>query len=307
MTLHSSRDDGDDVVSIVVPTMANARRETQLVRAVQSISEATARPVKIIACVNGDQWTQSAVNFLAHRDGVELHMLPKPSLPDAIAHGRRVVTTPFFGFLDDDDELLPGSLDRKLNLLSADQGLDVVCGNGVRRRFSGDEPMFSFLRDAAPDPLMAMFREIWLVSCGALYRSSSIPVSYFEDQSKFAEWTWLAFCLALDGKKLGFDDRPGFIVNETSGSLSKSTGFSEAYLALYQRMLNRRPPQAVRREILKRMANAAHDMSDAAYMRGDLRAAGRHHLASLSYPGGLRYLGYTLRLARLALGRRQRP
>jgi glycosyltransferase involved in cell wall biosynthesis len=288
-------------VSIIIPTLASISRKLQLLRAVDSVLVDAVGSARCIICVNGNQWDSSTIDALQRRGGVELHRLPEPSLPKAIAFGRSVVRTDFFGFLDDDDELLPGAIDQRLKIHLSKPDCDLVVSNGIRRTAFGDQTLLTQLELVPADPLTSLFRENWLPSCGGLFRTATIAQGYFEDYHEYAEWTWLAYRLALDGKRVETLNRPTFVVNDTPGSLSKSVAYDNAYIALYRRMLNCHPNIPIRKVILRRMANALHDQSSASLKRGEVFDAARKHLQSMLLPGGLRFFSYTRHIARQAL------
>lgn len=288
-------------VSIVISTLATISRRLQLVRAVESVLIGAKNSTKCIICVNGNQWDPTTIDVLQNRPGVELHQLPEPSLPKAIAFGRSIVKTEFFGFLDDDDEMLPGAIDERLALHLSNPDCDLVVSNGIRRSASGDKTMLDRLESVPANPLTSLFEENWLPSCGGLFRTSMIGQGYFEDYHPYAEWTWLAYRLALEGKKVAIINTLGFVVNDTPGSLSKSVAYDNAYIALYRRMLERNPPSMVRKIILRRMANALHDQSTASLNRGAILEATRKHVESMLLPGGMRFASYSRHIAMQAL------
>ena len=296
----------DCKVSIIIPTLASISRKLQLVRAVESVLSDAMDSVKCIICVNGNQWDATTIEALRSRKGVELHRLPEPSLPKAIAFGRSVVRTEFFGFLDDDDELLPGAINERVKTYLSKPNCDLVVSNGIRRTALGDQLLLTRLESVPADPLTSLFEENWLPSCGGLFRTATIGQGYFVDYHEYAEWTWLAYRLAIEGKRVAIVNRPTFVVNDTPGSLSKSVAYDNAYIALYRRMLDRNPKASIRKVILRRMASALHDQSSASLKRGETFDAARSHFHSLFLPGGLRFLSYTRHIARQALTSRLR-
>lgn len=286
------------LVTTIIPTTANSHRAHSLQRAIESIRASSSTPVAIVVVVNGQGFDSQICDWMESQPDVTLDFLEEPSLTAAILKGRQLVRTRFFSFLDDDDEYLPGSIDKRRAVLEDSLDVDVVVSNGFRREGGADRLAFNRLPAAICDPLNSVFGAIWLCSCNALYRTLSIQQNYFEELHARAEWTWLAFNLALNGKKVSAIDAPGFRIHDTPGSLSKSQEYQEAYLALYQRMLLKKPPTAVALLIKKRAASAWHDRSAQALNRGDRMDALLSHIRSLLLPGGLRYLSYTRRLLR---------
>lgn len=283
-------------LSVLVPTLADSARAVQIQRCVQSIRLSSSDPIRIIVVVNGDRHDASICEWLQSQPDVQLEKINQPSLPGALLRGRTLVNTPFFSTLDDDDEYLPGSSDRKLLALEASPNAAYAVGNGFRREADSDTLLYRDLSAINLDPLESLFRIAWLNSGNAVYRTESVSPGYFEDLHRYAEWTWLAFRLCLDGKVVRVVDAPCVRINVTPGSLSHSESYRDAYLALYERMLSLSPPPSVGRLIRRRMGAAWHDRSTFALSRGERREALMSHLRSLLFPGGLRYVGYTRRL-----------
>lgn len=300
-SVSAARDSGFPLVSIIVPTLASRDRRIQLTRAIGSVLNDNDSRVKVIVCVNGSVWDAACIEEIASINGVELHRLAEPSLPKAIAFGRSVVRSAYFGFLDDDDELLPGANECRLKVFLAQPECDVVISNGIRRTELGDETMLSLLALVSCDPLSILFKENWLPSCGGLFRSATIGQSYFDNYHQYAEWTWLAYRLAIDRKKIEALDSPTYVVNDTPGSLSKSAAYGESYISLYRRMLDCRPTPSIRKVILRRMATVLHDLSVASLKRGDTLDATRQHLQSILLPGGLRFASYSRHIVKQVL------
>ena len=65
-----------------------------------------------------------------------------------------------------------------------------------------------------------------------MLRTDTVESAYFEDPLRYAEWTWLAFKLARDGKAVAVVDQFLFRIHETPSSASKTTGYGEALATL---------------------------------------------------------------------------
>ena len=297
------------MVSVIVPTIAIKEKALLLRRAIESIRRSSASPVNIIAVVNGSRADPGICHWLASQPDIHHERLATPSSPLAVAHGRALVQTPFFSMLDDDDEYLPGGTDLKLAALTRNPDADIVVTSGFRQTNKADRPTMTSIEKVPRAPLSLLFESNWLSSCNALYRSASFPWAFFEDVHPYAEWTWLAFRLALADKQIVAMNQPTFRIHDTPGSLSKSEPYHHAYQALYQRMLDLQPPADVVRHIKTRMSSDWHDQSSRALSAGKRLDAMAFHLRSLMLPGGLRYLAYTRRLmvARAFDGLRSAP
>lgn len=162
--------------------------------------------------------------------------------------------------------------------------------------WQNDDNFYHLLPDILCDPLAALFRQNWLASCNALFRTASITGEYFANPHPYAEWTWLAFRLSMAGKQLAVIDEPGFRINDTPGSLSKSGAYKTSYFSLYERMLAGSPPAHIAKTFRMRIGAAWHERSADALTKGVWLEAMQCHMRSLLQPGGLRYLAYSRRL-----------
>lgn len=276
--------------------MAEQHRKVSLLRALDSARAASSDHVQFVVVVNGHRRSLEVTNSLETMSDVIIISLKDGSLPHALIAGRAAVTTPFFCCLDDDDELLPGSIDIRLNPMLADSRIDLVTGNGYGCIAGSDSVAYKHLDSVFKDPLRAIFVGNWLASCSALFRSDSIDVSYFENFHPHIEWTWLAFNLAMHKKNIAVVDKPTFRVHDTVGSASKSHQYRQAHLNLYERMLISQPPDDVRQLILSRIGGILHMEADDLWRAHRLFPAWIVHLRSLTYPGGLRYLTFSRHL-----------
>jgi glycosyltransferase involved in cell wall biosynthesis len=281
-------------VSTIIATMAAPERSELVRRAVLSVRRSSTLPVTIIVVVNGKRSDPELVAWLRAQHDVRLEILARPSLPHALLRGRELVRTPYFSTLDDDDEYLGNAIDLRLEAIRQ-SGADVVVTNGFRYCSGTIERSYDTLGKVPANPLEELFRTAWLHNGNALYRSDSVGSAFFTDHHAYAEWTWLAYKLALAGKRIAVLETPTFIYYDTPGSLSKSAICREAYMSLYRRMLDANPPPAVVRHIKRRIQSGLHDQSCYALDQGRRLEALRFHLCSLT-AGGLRYFSFGRRL-----------
>lgn len=279
-------------ITIILPTTCTAARAESLWCAIASIQMAEPTSTSIMVAVNGPHVSPALMAELSPRTNLRVVRFEEGSLPKTIARAVALVNTDYFGFLDDDDELLPGGLDKRLALLQSQPEVEIVLSNGYLHTGDGDQDYLQHLDSVPHNPLAAFFVENWLPSCGALFRRASVGAAYFENYHHYAEWSWLAFRLALEKKRFGIVNVPTFrVYADTPGSLSKSSEFRHSYVSLYQKMLAANPPAPIRSIILKKLANAHHDVSSHALAAGQLGECVRHHVRSL--PSGWRFLPYT--------------
>jgi glycosyltransferase involved in cell wall biosynthesis len=120
-----------------MPTIASAARADWLRRALDSVLlQQKVRAVPLVI-VNGDQYDQALVEELEAKPELSVSRLKRASLPEALNFGVRQVSTEAYGFLDDDDELLPGALARRAEALFDSVDVDLVVTNGYRRSVTG--------------------------------------------------------------------------------------------------------------------------------------------------------------------------
>lgn len=283
-------------VSIIIPTLADTNRSSTLKRAIYSIRNASIEQIRTIVVINGNRFDNTVCNWLQQQPDLLVTQINEGSSPLAQRHGRHLVTTDYFSFLDDDDEYLPCSIDHKISSLQQNLAADFVISSGFKCINSIDEPFYPELESVAEDPLTSLLQRNWMASCGALFRSATIDHSFFDNPHPYAEWTWLAYKLLLSGKKLEVVREPGFRIHDTPGSLSKTDRYRDSYFSLYERMLSEHPPKHIEKMIRAKIGAAFHDKSATDLFRGQWLEAWASHLKSLTHPNGLRYLTYTRRL-----------
>jgi len=283
-------------VSVIIPTMASAERAKLLLRAVDSIRASSIAPVGIIVVVNGDLFDSSVLEWLQAQPDVDIEWIVSASAPGAILRGRECVRTEFFSTLDDDDEYLPCTMERKISLLRANPKADMLIANAYIFSNEIDSLFYQNLPKVKADPLICLLRKNWLTSGNALFRTKAIGLPYFQNYHPYAEWTWLGFRLALDQKNILFSNEAVCRHHDTYNSLSKSQDYIQSYLPLFQRMLEYSPPPAAARMIRRKISASHHDASVSALRNGRFLEAWRQHWSSLIQTGGLRYLPYTRHL-----------
>lgn len=283
-------------VTVIIPTTAIKEKSVLLKRAVESIRHSSSGRIKIITVVNGDRADPAVCQWLQAQADIQYERVATPSAPLAVYRGRALVQTAFFSMLDDDNEYLPGGTDLKRAAFLSHSEADIVITTGLRCHGAVDTLAMSDIERVPLAPLVSLFQFAWLDNCNALFRSESFPDSFFSNPHPYAEWTWLAFKLAIAGKQIEAINQPTFRIHDTPGSLSKSDAYRAAYQSLYRRMLDMKPPTDVVRTIRARIGSDWHDQSVRALSRGDLRGAIGCHCRSLVLPDGLRYLAYSRRL-----------
>lgn len=248
--------------------------------------------VEVIVVVNGKRFDPACYEALCGESGLNVVYREEGNLPLAIRFGRSLVTAPVFAFLDDDDEYLPGALWRRLQPLLVDGAIGYVASNGYRQVGSQDEAVVTNVEVVRRDPLRALLTENWLASCGGLYRSDRVTIDYFDGETRYLEWTLLAYKLA-SSMNMAFVDAPTYRIHDSPDSLSKSEAYREAEIGVLDKILDLELPVDVKQSLRVKTGRAYHGLSNYHRRAGRLGRAWRCHLMSLRYPEGWRYLSYS--------------
>ncbi len=292
------------LITIIIPTACTARRADSLRRAISSIQMGAVGIAKILVAANGPNVDADLAVELREEFDVRYVYFDEGSSPKTLASAVPLLDTEYFGFLDDDDELLPSGLTRRLAAIQNNPDADILLSNGYFRKDGSDSLCLHHLDTVPENPLEAFFTENWLPSCGALFRSSSVGKKYFENYHPYAEWSWLAFRLAMDQKRFCVLNEPTFRVHaDTPLSLSKSPEYKNTYVSLYHRMLDSHPPKHIRKILRKRLSQAHHDLSAWYLGEGEIRIAIRHHLFSLKVRSGWCFLPFSWHIVAAAIKR----
>lgn len=288
-------------ITIVIPTTCRRERADLLRNAIASIHRAAPGAVEVIVAMNGPHVDPEMAAELQERPDIRVVRFAEGSSPMAIWRALELVESEFFGVLDDDDEMLPRGLTMRLEALYAEPRADLVLSNGFRNTAGRDELYLRHLDRVVHDPLRAFFVENWLPSCGALFRRSRIERTLFENYHPLAEWSWLAFRIAMAGKKILALQEPTFRVRaDTPESASKSHAYVLSYVGLYERMLAMNPRPDVRAILRRRLSQAHHDASVQWMKLHETSFAWHHHARSLVTPYGWRFFWYVRHILRSA-------
>ena len=282
-------------VDVVIRTTGQHDRLESLRRAIASVQNQhglTARPI-VVLTGHSPRLVAEALS----RPGIRLHQLREPTSPGrAACIGRNLVEADFYAFLDDDDELLPHALATRMAIMRSEPAIDLVVTSGYW--VSGNERLIH-VPDIArhqDDLIGGIVERCWLTSCGGLYRASSISRDYFDGLPDLCEWTWLAFMLAIEGRKIRIVDVPTYNAYDTPRSQSKSGEFLDAVVNVLAAMRAHPLPHAMQERLERKYRAALHDAAEHARQAGQLGKAWRLHLESMKIPSTLRYAAYTRKL-----------
>lgn len=282
-------------VTVVIPTVCAPERGAGLARAIESLLAQTAGAPSILIVANGPQVSTELLESLRSRYGVSALVIAEGSLPRAIREGRSALSTPFFGFLDDDDEYLPGALAMRLAALLENPDAAAAVTDGLYLEDGREEPRGVATLEAARDPLRALPRRNWLASCGGLFRTDMVTLEFFDGVTRFLEWTLVAYKIAARFPVVLLPE-PGYRIHSMPNSLSKSEAYRVALPSVLKLVANLELPRDVRKAVMRARGAAYHSISSHSLRERRHLEAWRAHLASLGHPGGWRYLTYTLRV-----------
>jgi glycosyltransferase involved in cell wall biosynthesis len=291
---------------IVIATLAERSRADLLVRAIRSVCDQGASAIVVI---NGSRFDVGLRERLGAMDGISLIYVEQPGFPNAVMVGRNAVTAAYFGFLDDDDYLLPGSIALREGYLDAHPEADVVVTNGIREEFSGNQQLYESEAEVdriRSDPLSAILQRNWMTPCGPLYRAASVPPAFFEGLTRYAEWTDVGFRL-LGTRQIHFLYDLTFFQANTPASLSKSANQGLHTLALHYRIVDKIKSKRHRKLWNRRVCNQHHQIAEDALAEGKRLTAVKHHVYSVLHSwgsGAVPFLPYTARLILKLLARR---
>jgi glycosyltransferase involved in cell wall biosynthesis len=277
---------------VIVPTTCRRTRADRLWRALASIRSQTV-DLEIIVVVNGREYDAELYGDLRSEPDLRVLYVEEGGLPHALRQGRAAVNQPFFSFLDDDDEYLPGALRTRLDVMARDATLDLVVTNWI---MDSGEPHIRSTAGIESDPMGALLRANWLASCGGLFRSARVTEDFFDPTIRFYEWTMVAVQILIRGGRIRFLDVPTYRVNQSDDSLSRTDAYYGAEPAFLERLLALDLAEEHRRVLRQKHRASLHDVADRELRAGNLGAAWRYHLRSLAAAGGVRHLKYTLRL-----------
>ena len=289
--------------TVVIASVCDDARSGLLKRACDSVrAMAGSLDYSIIVVANGSRVSASVLEWLAARPDVEVIRLRSGSHPLARRVGAEMANCEFLGFLDDDDELMPGMLERKVAYFRDHPEVDVLVTDGWRVSSSGSTNIFPQLRDRSADLIQTMMQTGW-GACALTLRSQNVALSAFDAELRHMEWTLTALLLARR-YRVGFLDEPTYRYYETTpDSLSKSSDHRFAEPEVWRRLAKEFTGTPYEAFVRRRYVKACHSVSHAFALQGDMGQAWRFHTESLLSRGGLVHLPFSVRLLFYALSR----
>jgi glycosyltransferase involved in cell wall biosynthesis len=256
----------------------------------------------IIVVANGERVSSTTMEWLAARPDTRVIRLRSGSHPLARRVGAEMADSEFLGFLDDDDELMPNTLARKLAHFRDHPEVDVLVTDGWRVNGSAVTKIMPPPEARSTDLVETMMRAGW-GACALTLRMQRIDLSAFDAELRHLEWTLTTLTLARH-YRFGFLDEPTYrYYDDTPGSLSKSSAHNLAAPEVWRRLSESYAGTRYAYLVRRRYAIECHNASREYLRRGSLHKAWRFHAESLMAPGGLALLPFSAKLLLASLRR----
>jgi glycosyltransferase involved in cell wall biosynthesis len=282
--------------SVVIPTACERARAQTIERAIASAHSQAGSRIEVIVVVNGCRADARLLDALKRDRRITVACIDEGNVSAARHFGIVHSRGRYFCFLDDDDELLEGSIGRRAAILDTDADIDFVVTNGLVHcdidRTLVDPARIESINE---DPLAAMLQGNYVANAGAMFRRT-IDEHLFDFRLEHFEWTYLLFVLIASGKRMRFDGAVTFRKYENrADSVSKSDRYALAYPAFLAQLRKLADGTHVAGALARRIPEAHNSASELLLNRGRLPAAWLAHLKCLA-TGGWRFLPYTRHL-----------
>lgn len=289
----------NSLISVIIPTTCETSRSGLLRRAIGSIkTQEFAGGVEILLICNGNRQDLNLLAELESYSGLRIVQLEEGNVSKARYVGVRNVRTEFYCFLDDDDELLPDCLLKRLEVMRRYTDCDVVVTNGMIHCSGIDSPLVSLELAATinSDLYGTFLRQNWFASPASMFRTKSLNLDVFDFSFKYFEWTYLLFSLLSLKKNFFFDTNITYRKYEDNPlSVSKTIEYSLAYPEFLLELKRLDLPTYVKAAIHEKYLVALNARSNIYRMQGQWLKAWQAHLSCLAQ-GGVRYFSYTRHL-----------
>lgn len=287
--------------TIIIPSACRTERKDCILKAINSVIDSAYCNPRVVFVANGPNVDSELLAYIAKLERVETKYLRTPSAPNAVMYGvENCVHTKYFGFLDDDDYLLPHAISNRQVALEAQPQYDVAIGQALRStqgnlsRHMSD----SQIESCGRDPFEVIFRQKinWMTSSAGLYRASSIGVSYFQENISYFEWTYLAAKMLTSGVNFLFLDEPDHIIldDDAEGeslSLSKTQKYAQYESDLMRAVKKLSLTKEQKKMVASKESDHFHDLAERMRDRGKGMEAFAHHLRSMkSLQGFMKYI-----------------
>lgn len=249
----------------------------------------------ILIVANGPGVSDGVLQWLTTRPDVRIVRLKTGSHPLARRVGAELADGEFVAFLDDDDELMPGTLGRKVAFFRAHPDVEVLVTDGLRVTASTETRIFPLPEARRTDLVETMMHAGWGASSLTL-RRQRVDLSALDPVLGHMEWTLATLVLARH-HRFGFLDEPTYRYYETTpDSLSKSVEHHLAAPRVWRRLSKIYAGTRYEVDVRRRYGAVCHNAAWDSARLGRMGDAWRLHAASLCSPGGLAFVTFSARL-----------
>lgn len=289
--------------TVVIASVCDEARAELLKRACESVRAMAADyDYSILVVANGPRVSSSVLDWLATRPDVRVIRLRSGSHPLARRVGAEMADSEFLAFLDDDDELMPNTLARKIAQFRQHPEIDVLVTDGLRVNGSTATKIFPPPEARCADLVETMMRAGW-GACALTLRAQNIDLSAFDAEFRHMEWTLTTLELARR-HQFGFLDEPMYRYYETTpNSLSKSAEHNLAAPEVWRRLSKGYSGTRYDAAVRRRYGSECHNASSEYARQGKMRDAWRLHAGSLRSPGGVAFAPFSAKLLFASLRR----
>jgi glycosyltransferase involved in cell wall biosynthesis len=283
-------------VTVIIPTVCDAGRAGQLQRAIASVLvQQGEMDVELILVVNGNRFDPALVSELKANPALKVVQIERGNVSVARHQGLLSASGQYFCFLDDDDELLPGGLAKRVALMQ--DGVDVVVTNGFWREGQDAIQVPEAVAARINAHVASSFlHHNWFASPASMFRAQTVEARIFDITLKYFEWTHLFFSLLSARKKIHYDNCLTYRKHDdTPMSVSKSAEYEAAYPAFIHTLMQFDLDAECRQLLRNKYVVALNSLAQMELARRNRLRAWAAHLKCL-FNGGWKYLPYTRRL-----------
>jgi hypothetical protein len=294
---------GTRLFTVVIASLCDDARGELLKRACESVrAMAGDYDYSIIVVANGPRVSSKVLDTLVTRPDTHVIRLRSGSHPLARRVGAELADSEFLAFLDDDDELLPNTLSRKIAQFRQNPEIDVLVTDGLRINGSTATKIFPPPEARCADLVETMMRTGW-GACALTLRTQNVDLSALDAEFRHMEWTLTVLELARR-HKFGFLDEPTYRYYETTpDSLSKRAEHNLAAPEVWRRLSKSYAGTRYDAAVRRRYGTECHHASWEYARQGKIRDAWRLHAESLQSPGGVAFVPFSARLLFTSLRR----
>ena len=294
--VHVTLSDARHLFTVVIASLCDDTRAELLKRACESVrAMAGDCDYSIIVVANGARVSSIVLEWLATKPEIRVIRLRSGSHPLARRVGAEMADSEFLAFLDDDDELMPNTLARKISQFRQNPAIDVLVTDGLRVNGMSVSKIFPPPEKRCADLVETMMRAGW-GACAITLRAQNIDLSAFDAEFRHMEWTLTVLELARH-HRFGFLDEPTYrYYEDTQNSLSKSAEHNLAAREVWRRLSRDYAGTRYDTAVRRRYGTECHNASKEYARQRRMREAWRLHAESIRSLGGLTFVPFSARL-----------